>query len=193
MGVLFTAFIVVLFTAGNLQGAGLISDPEAARVAVSLARPECSRIKESGSLFIIQQQSVPSASRVMCLSALPLGWEYRGLDARTGESKIILDSDRAGVAASSATLTETCDTSGATEVPSDEAGTRRFEDIDTFSERYSGRRYYTFDGGCVTYAFDFSGLGRTALAGEVTAALSFVEKTDLAEVYERELGEEYPF
>jgi tRNA A-37 threonylcarbamoyl transferase component Bud32 len=193
IAVFLAVWLGIGLAASNLQGAGLLADPEAARVAIPLARPECHRLRATGPsqvLFLIELQSVPSSSKVPCLSSLPLGWSFRGLDARNGSSRIILDSDRAGVASAIATLTETCDTTGATEVPSDEPGARRFEKIDAIGERFVGQRFYTFEGGCTTYDFDFSGEGRTALAEEVTSALSFVERADIEQVFLEEVGEE---
>jgi membrane-associated phospholipid phosphatase/tRNA A-37 threonylcarbamoyl transferase component Bud32 len=193
VGVFLTVFLTIGLALSNLQGAGLLADPEAERVALPFAPPECARIDDSWGDFLLEIQSVPTSSKVLCVAALPLGWEFRGLDSSSGGSEIVLDSDRAGVAAASATLTESCDTSGATEVPTDEPGTRRFEKIDTFGDRYTGSRYYTFEGGCATYTFDFSGPGRTSLAEEVTAALSFLEKSDFAQKYEEITDEELPY
>ena len=51
------------------------------------------------------------------------------------------------------TLTATCDTSGAQQIPSDQPGTRRFERPLSLVPAYSGVRYYTFPGGCATYRF----------------------------------------
>jgi tRNA A-37 threonylcarbamoyl transferase component Bud32/membrane-associated phospholipid phosphatase len=189
-GVLLAALLFVNLALGNLRGAGLIADPQEARVASTLAQPDCLRPRRTGSLYLIQHQSVPDSSKLLCVSTLPVGWKYGGLESWDGSSRITLNSDRAGAGAAAATLAPSCDTSGATEVPSDEPGTRRFEQVDTLGERYAGKRYYTFDGGCATYEFDFTGAGRTSLAEEVTAALSFAEESELDRIFLEETGEE---
>ena len=99
-----------------------------------------------------------------------------------------MNSDRAGFEAVDITLTGDCQTSGATEVPSDEPGTRRFERVSTLQDRYAGVRYYVFEGGCASYRFDFEGVGRTALAEEVSLAFSFRDRTDISEIHEKEIG-----
>jgi membrane-associated phospholipid phosphatase len=187
VGVVLASLIAVGMTISNLQGAGLLSDPETAQVAFQSTPPECTT-KYAHAQFILEAQSVPSATLLPCLSSLPLGWQFRSLEVRDGESKLSLDSDRAGVRAVNATLTRDCDTTGATEVPTDEPGTRRFERITTLEDRYSGLRYYVFEGGCAIYGFDFSGAGRTALAEEVTIALGFVSRDAIADRLFEETG-----
>jgi uncharacterized ParB-like nuclease family protein len=99
-----------------------------------------------------------------------------------------LNSDRAGSHAFNATLTGKCNTSGATRVPSDQVGARRFERIDALGQRYVGSRYYVFPGGCVTYHFDFAGPGRTSLANDVSVGLSLVSRKAVADQYRRQSG-----
>jgi hypothetical protein len=55
------------------------------------------------------------------------GWQAGGADISSGKARLWLDSDRAGPRAVAITLTATCDTSGAEQVPPDQSGTRRFE------------------------------------------------------------------
>jgi tRNA A-37 threonylcarbamoyl transferase component Bud32/membrane-associated phospholipid phosphatase len=186
-GVLVAALFAGLLVVSNLQGAGLLPDPESAQASFPSMRPECVT-KESLTQLTLEAQSVPSASKVPCLEALPLGWSFRALEVRDGASRMTMNSDRAGVNAVHVTLTRTCDTSGATEVPSDEPEARRLEEISTLANRYSGSRYYLFEGGCARYTFDFSGAGRTALAEEVSLAFSFSDRDDLSREIERELG-----
>jgi hypothetical protein len=85
-------------------------------------------------------------------------------------------------------LTRRCDVSAAIEVPSDEPDTQRFERIDTLRNRYSGFRYYRFDGGCATYRFDFSEEGRTSLAEEVTVALGFQSREAVNSALKKDAG-----
>jgi serine/threonine protein kinase len=118
----------------------------------------------------------------------PTRLELSGLEVKDGSSRVILDSDRAGLEAAEVTLTEKSDVSAATEVPSDEVDTQRFERIDTLRNRYSGVRYYLFDGGCATYRFDFSEEGRTALAEEITVALGFQSRKDVNSALKEDAG-----
>ena len=102
---------------------------------------------------------------------------------------MFFDSDRAGFRAVDLTFTATCDTGGTTEVLlNDEPGTKRFERVVLRDDRYVGSRYYVYNGGCVRYDFDLSGPGRTALAAEISAALTFVHRDPLVEKLEQLTG-----
>ena len=63
-------------------------------------------------------------------------------------------------------------------VPSDESGTRRYEEIGPVRPGvgFTGTRFYLFQGGCVTYRFQFRGEERAEPIGEVTLAVSFVTR-----------------
>jgi tRNA A-37 threonylcarbamoyl transferase component Bud32/membrane-associated phospholipid phosphatase len=188
-GVLIAALFSTIMAVGNLQGAGLLADSEAGQTTFgSMAHPVCGNLDESGTQMILQAQSVPTASLLPCLASLPLGWSYESLHVRDGASRMFFDSDRAGPNALEVTLTKTCDTSRATSVPSDEVGARRFEEIETLGGRYSGFRYYVFPGGCTSYRFDFSEEGRTALANEVSVALSFLNRAEGEAKLHKETG-----
>ena len=82
------------------------------------------------------------------------------MDARNGSARFFLDSDRNDMDALRAIevrLTGSCDTSGASRVPSDREGMRRFERVTQVSPTYIGSRYYVFEGGCITVLFTLSG------------------------------------
>ncbi|MGH3173593.1 MAG: hypothetical protein ACRDPF_06970, partial [Streptosporangiaceae bacterium] len=81
----------------------------------------------TGHSMILSAQAVPSAAMLPCIAALPAGWSIGGADISDGHTRLWLDSDRAGPRAITVTLTATCDTSGAHQIPSDQPGTRRFE------------------------------------------------------------------
>lgn len=145
------------------------------------AAPSCTKVNT----LVLMAQSVPTAQLVPCISALPAGWAFGGMDIRNGRSTFSLDSDRAGTAAVRVTLTQACRGPLGTEVtPSDESGTSRYEKIDLLTSRYRGTRSYTFAGGCVTYRFEFEQKG-TALVSDVTLALGFASRTALADDLER--------
>ncbi len=77
--------------------------------------------------MILTAQAVPTAALLPCIAALPPGWQAGGADISSGKARLWLDSDRAGPRAVAITLTATCDTSGAEQVPPGQSGTRRFE------------------------------------------------------------------
>lgn len=186
IGVLLGALVIFTLVVSNLVGAGLIVPPSATRASYSYVGmpPECERFRGEG--LILQVQAVPTAELLPCLAAPPLGWSFKAFTVRDGETQLILDSDRGGFEAVEATLTEECDTSGATRVPSDEAGATRFEEVDTLTGAYSGRRFYVFEGGCVTYEFDIRGQGSSSLAEEASLTLGFITRDEVEERYERE-------
>ena len=187
--VLLGALLGIQFMLVNLGGAGLLAPPSQMRTAFATVPggPEC-RTLDDNEVHALVVQSVPSATLIPCVDAPPPGWSITATDIRDGRTKLYLASDRAGADAVAATLTRSCDTSSATPVPSDEPATLRFEEINTLSGAYSGKRYYTYAGGCVTYEFDFTGQGRTALAEEAALALGFVPRHEVAENFEEYTG-----
>src|SRR5438034_285162 len=128
---------------------------------------------------ILSAQAVPSAAALPCLATLPTGWMYGGGNIHRGQAQFWLDSDRAGFRAVTVTLTQSCDVSRAHEVPSDEAGTRRFEKPTSLTPQLTDVRSYVFPGGCVTYRFAFASGAPTALVFDVDAAVSLVPRADL--------------
>jgi hypothetical protein len=136
-------------------------------------------------MLIIEAQSVPSAALIPCVGALPIGWSFETFNVDDRGTTFYLDSDRAGAQAVRVELRRSCDLEGSTEVPTDTPGAKQFEKIDALGDRYAGTRYYVFEGGCVTYNFDFEGSGRTELAREVSLALDFFPRSEL----ERRLAE----
>ena len=111
-----------------------------------------------------------------------LGWTAPGTDAEiaSGQASFWLDSGQAGVQAVTITLTATCDTSGAQQIPSDQAGTRRFERPLSVAPQFSDIRYYTFPGGCATYQFLFAPGASPVLAAAVDSAVAFTPRSALA-------------
>jgi len=142
----------------------------------------------TGHSMILSAQAVPSAAMLPCLAALPSGWSIGGVDISGGKVRLRLDSDRAGPAAITVTLTATCDTSGAQQIPSDRPGMRRFERPLSLVPAYSGVRYYTFPGGCVTYRFAFAPGASPALATTVDSAVAFMPRSELVAYVRRTEG-----
>ena len=142
----------------------------------------------TGHSMILSAQAVPSAALLPCIAALPSGWTIGGADIASGKTSLWLDSDRAGPRAVTVTLTAACDTSGAQQIPSDQPGTRRFERPLSLAPQFSGLRFYTFPGGCVTYQFSFAPGASPVLAGTADGALSFVPRSVLVDFVRRTEG-----
>jgi hypothetical protein len=138
--------------------------------------------------MILSAQAVPSASMLPCIAALPSGWSKSGAGIASGHTRFWLDSDRAGRHAVTVTLTAACDTSGARQIPSDQPGTRRFEHSLSLVPRFSGLRFYTFRGGCVTYWFSFEPGASSLLAEAAAGALSFQPRSVLVDLIQRTEG-----
>jgi tRNA A-37 threonylcarbamoyl transferase component Bud32 len=142
----------------------------------------------TGHPMILSAQAVPSAARLPCIAALPSGWSIGGADISSGRVSFWLNSDRAGPGAINVTLTTACDTSGARQIPSDLPGTRRFEHPLSPSPRFTGLRFYTFPGGCVTYRFSFAPGASPVLAVAAGSALSFQRRPALVDFVQRTEG-----
>ena len=129
---------------------------------------------------ILMAQSVPSATWVPCLRTnLPLGWSFVHLEARNGSSRFSLDSNRDGDKAIEVLFEQSCDTTGATEIPSDRAGLQRFERVRLTTPRYEGERYYVFDGGCITFVFHLIGDSRGEPLALATQSIGAISRADL--------------
>jgi hypothetical protein len=149
-----------------------------------VSAPSCG----TGHSMILAAQAVPSAARLPCIAALPSGWSIGGADISSGKFILRLDSDRAGQGAITVTLTATCNTSGAQQIPSDQPGMRRFEHPLSLVPQFTGLRFYTFPGGCVTYRFSFAPGASPSLAGAADSALSFQPRAELVDFVARTEG-----
>jgi hypothetical protein len=119
--------------------------------------PTCASEEEASNGVVLMAQSVPTASWIPCLRrALPGDWTFSYLDAHNGSAVFVIKSMHSAEPVA-VNLTRTCDTAGATEVPTDREGLRRLERVTTVSPHYMGRRFYVFDGGCITVVFNLEG------------------------------------
>ena len=174
--------LLLSITIGNLRGALLVGDPAASQAALSaIARaPECGVVSDP---LILVSQTVPSASRVPCLEALPLGWGFEAVNVDDTSSRFFLNYDRLGADHVTATFKGSCDVSQATPVPSTLSieGVVQVERIRSYANRYVGSRFYVFEGGCLEMEFDFTGRGRTALAADVWGSFGLVSRPEIDE------------
>jgi hypothetical protein len=129
---------------------------------------------------VLMAQSVPTASWVPCMATtLPLGWKFHALDARDGVSRFWMDSNRDGKHAIEVRLEPSCDSEGATEVPSDREHMTRLERVTMTTPHFEGERYYVFDGGCITVDFRLTGDSRGEGLALATDAVGAVSRADL--------------
>ena len=146
--------------------------------------PQCG----TGHSTILAAQAVPSAALVPCLAALPSGWSVGGADIASGHAKFWLDSDQAGPQAVTITLSATCDTSGARQIPSDQPQTRRYKRPLSLRPQFTELRFYTFPGGCATYWFHFARGASPLLAIPVNGAVAFMPRAGLVAYIEKTEG-----
>ena len=131
---------------------------------------------------VLMAQSVPSTSWIPCLEGMPLGWHFAGMDVDSGTGRFWLDSDRDGMRAIEIRLTESCATSGATEIPSDRPEMRRLERVTQVTPMYVGRRYYLFDGGCITVVFSITGNDSSEPLAVATQGMGVVSRAELRDL-----------
>jgi hypothetical protein len=168
---------VVTGCAGNSTA---ISDPPLCRTGAD---------QRAGNAVILMAQSVPTAPWVPCIrTALPLGWGFDHLDARNGISRFWLDSDRDGTHAVEVRLEPGCDTTGATDIPSDRAGMARLERVRRVTPTYAGERYYRFPGGCLTFVFRLAGDSPGEALALASQAVGVVRRTALDAQVQDESG-----
>jgi len=172
--------MLAIFAVPAIVGIGLLLPTSNPSVHV----PGCG----TGRAMILAAQAVPSAAFLPCVAALPSGWTAANAEIDSRKTTFWLDSDQAGPAAVTITLTAVCDTSGARQSPSGQPGTRLFERPATLVPQYSDVRYYTFPGGCATYQFHFARGAPPALATAVGSALAFVPRSDLVGYVRRTAG-----
>ncbi len=163
---------------GALALAPLLATAAGCGTITQRMAPTC--VARGADTLLLMAQSVPTASLVPCIAGYPAGWHFTSVDVRNGRSVFVLDSDRAGTSALRVGFSGRCDVSGATEIPTDEPGTRRFERILSVQDGFRAVRSYQFDGGCATYRLNFRNRSQ-ALANEVSVAVSFTSRAALEE------------
>jgi hypothetical protein len=154
--------------------------------ATSESMPSCDRPTED--IFVLEAQSVPSATRLPCIDDLPTGWSFTGSSVRDLETQIFLDHDRAGPHAVELIMTDGCDTSAAVQVPpdADEVGTRVYNEPRSM-QPFTGSRYVVFEGGCIEYRYSFASGAEPTLVIEADQALSTVARSVVAAAVQERL------
>jgi hypothetical protein len=157
------------------------------------AAPDCG----TNDVAILMAQSVPSATLLPCVAAVPAGWGAGDVHIRRGEGTFVLSSDLYGLRGDEeaevvVTLRppDECDVDGASAVPTDEVGTERFERLESIPPGLRATRYYLFDGGCVTYRLTLSEEASPALVFAVDQAVAFQDRQLLVEYVDDRSGSE---
>jgi tRNA A-37 threonylcarbamoyl transferase component Bud32 len=118
---------------------------------------------EAQTVAVLMAQSVPTATEIPCIEALPAGLTFDRAYARNGEAGFWLNSDRAGDEAVAVTLAGSCDTSI---TPPDR--------VDRLS------------GGCVTYDYSAAAQDAPELVASTEDALGFLAREELVAYVDEE-------
>jgi hypothetical protein len=137
--------------------------------------------------MVLMAQSVPTASAVPCMRTKLDDWFLDDLDSWDGRTRILF-SRLIDEFALTIELTRTCDPGAATETATDQPGTRRFDQRIRTGSSYRDRRFYLLPGACVTYEFKLTGTGAEEAAGEISRALGFVSRDQVADQVRRYSG-----
>jgi tRNA A-37 threonylcarbamoyl transferase component Bud32/membrane-associated phospholipid phosphatase len=189
-GVLIASLVALVLVFTNLPGAGLLPAPQGTQASYTVAvkPPICDRLR--GEQLVLETQSVPSASLVPCLKALPAGWYFGGMAVHDGSTRFYLNTDLQGTRIVEVTLTKTCNPSRVTEIPA-EPGIRAFTHIGEVPKDGSPPdhiNYYVFKGGCVTDRFLLSSGSPVASPEEASLSLGFNARADIAASYFKNTG-----
>jgi hypothetical protein len=82
-------------------------------------------------------------------------------------------------------LTATCDPTGASRVPSDQPGARRYLRIERLAPQFSATRFDVFPGGCVTTRLTTPAAHRAQLTTEAPSLLGFTTRQALRQTLEQ--------
>jgi tRNA A-37 threonylcarbamoyl transferase component Bud32 len=140
------------------------------------------------STTVLFAQAVPAAVSVPCVLGLPSGWNSVGGTVRNGEASFSLSAGQQEAPVVAVTLTETCDTSAARPVTTDEPRGQRFDGDSRSGQDTRSRRFYRFPGGCVTYEFLQAAQKDSHLVTLADAALGFVPRERVATYVQDETG-----
>jgi membrane-associated phospholipid phosphatase/tRNA A-37 threonylcarbamoyl transferase component Bud32 len=136
----------------------------------------------------LMAQAVPTAALVPCVQVTPPGWSLNDVAVGSGFASIVFNTDRPfQEAAVTVELLPSCDLAGATEVSSEQPGSRRFIRIDRAATPVTVTRSYTFQGGCVTQRYISPG-SPERMAIDASSSFGFVTRDQLARDLSRRSG-----
>ncbi len=156
------------------------------RAAVSMAVPGCGDPLR----IAIIAQSLPSASYLPCVRAMPQGWSTSGFDPSQRGTSFLLNSDRSPRGPVVVRLTRACAPGDASPSPPRAPGVVTYTRLTSIAPRFAGSIYDVFPGGCVRYAFDFALGSQIALMEQFERAVGLYPREQLRLVLKHELGVE---
>jgi tRNA A-37 threonylcarbamoyl transferase component Bud32 len=178
------AAILALLVLAALNPRYVFSNKEAVQTPLMVKDVGCDDLEP----LWLMAQSVPSASLIPCLQLMPVGWSVAEVAVNNGRSVITLNHDRAGGEAVVVKLTAACDLTGATEVTSEQPGTRRYLRMGRDATGSSATRAYTFAGGCVTQRFRGAGPGALGMRETAASELGFMTRAELRQALSQRSG-----
>ena len=161
--------VLVLVLFGMSFIAASVTGNEANATPLNIANLPCSEVEP----LWLEAQSVPSASLVPCLRALPAGWMVDEMVVNDGRSVLTLGHDRAGSSVAIIRLTASCDRAGADEATSAQPGARRYVRVERRVPVFSATWLDIFSGGCITTRLTVPPEQAAQLSSEATALLGF--------------------
>jgi tRNA A-37 threonylcarbamoyl transferase component Bud32 len=124
-------------------------------------------------------QSVPTASDVPCVRALPAGWTLGHVTVHRGRSTLTFDHDRAGATALVAEFTAQCDPGGAAHIGAGATGIQSYQRVEVSPQRRAVTRFDVLPGGCLTTRLRASPEQLAQLAAEIPRLLGFTTREEL--------------
>jgi hypothetical protein len=114
-------------------------------------------------------------------------WFLDGLDSWDGRTRILF-SRLIDDFALTIELTRSCDRGQASETATDQPGTRRFDQRIRAGSSYLDRRFYLLPGACMAYQFQLTGAEAEEAAEDISRAIGFVSRDQLADQVRRYSG-----
>jgi hypothetical protein len=139
-------------------------------------------------LIVLIAQSVPSATLVPCLEAVPTGWSFEDSDVERNQTRMWLSSSAIGNTPVELRFTAQCDTARASQLVAEDPGTNEYWEIDN-PHPFRGSLFVVFEGGCVQIIHSFAANAPGSLSLEADNAFSFVPRTVVAQAVQQEFGQ----
>ncbi len=136
------------------------------------AEPGC----RSDSPTILMAESVPAASLIPCVEALPVGWTYHTFEANdTGSTFSLEQPDRGGLL--EVQLLSACEATGASKPIPGFPSAQQYRSVESAGARIVWTS--TFPGGCSRAELTFPGRPPNAEVTRIYQAISFIQRDTL--------------